>query len=135
MAKVKQRNTKPEMVLRKLLHARGWRYRLHVKALPGSPDLVFPARKAVVFVNGCFWHGHHCRLGRLPSSRPEYWVPKIEANRQRDKRKSEELLTLGWRVLTVWQCSLADKNVVVAQAEEFLCGDAAVSETSIKINL
>lgn len=133
MAKVKRSNTKPEMVVRRLLHARGWRYRLHVKGMPGTPDLVFPSRKAVLFVNGCFWHGHTCRLGRLPSSRPEFWVPKIRANRERDGRKIGQLTSEGWRVLTIWQCSLSRPEVVLQEIESFLRSTKDVAETSAMI--
>lgn len=129
MARVKRSNTKPELVVRKLLHARGWRYRLHVKALPGTPDIVFPSRKVALFVNGCFWHGHTCRLGRLPSSRPEFWVPKIQANRERDQRKIDQLSASGWRVLTIWQCSLNKPQVVVEDVETFLRTAISVAET------
>jgi DNA mismatch endonuclease (patch repair protein) len=133
MAKVKRSNTKPEMVVRRLLHARGWRYRLHVKGMPGTPDLVFPSRKAVLFVNGCFWHGHACRLGRLPSSRPEFWVPKIQANRERDGRKISQLTSEGWRVLTIWQCSLSRPEVVLQEMESFLRSTKDVAETGAMI--
>ncbi|MBY3558575.1 very short patch repair endonuclease [Rhizobium laguerreae] len=130
MAKVKRSNTKPEMVVRKLMHAHGWRYRLHVKEMPGTPDIVFPSRKAVLFVNGCFWHGHTCRLGRLPSSRPEFWGPKIQANRERDIRKIDQLVADGWRVMTVWQCSLNEPELVLPQIERFLRSTTDVTETA-----
>lgn len=106
MAGIRGKDTKPEMVLRRGLHARGFRYRLHDKRLPGSPDLTFPARRAVIFVNGCFWHGHECHLFRLPSTRQEFWHAKIEGNRVRDAAAEAALLADGWRVLTVWECSL-----------------------------
>jgi DNA mismatch endonuclease (patch repair protein) len=128
MRRVKKSNTKPEMIVRQLLHARGWRYRLHVKSLPGTPDIVFPSRKAALFVNGCFWHGHICRLGRLPSSRPEFWVPKIEANRLRDQRKTDQLLAAGWRVMTIWQCSLNKPKVALEDVETFLRTAIPVAE-------
>ena len=135
MKKVRQRDTAPETVLRKRLHARGWRYRLHVKALPGTPDIVFPARHAAIFVNGCFWHGHECKLGRPPKSRPEFWGPKLAANRERDGRKIRELVAAGWRAMTVWQCSLLDASGTVERVEEFLRGEAEVAETpAIKAN-
>lgn len=132
MRRVKRSNTKPEMIVRQLLHARGWRYRLHVKSLPGTPDIVFPSRKAALFVNGCFWHGHTCRLGRLPSSRPEFWVPKIEANRARDQRKIDQLLAAGWRVMTIWQCSLNKPQVALEDVETFLRTANPVAETVAK---
>ncbi len=129
MAKVKRSNTKPEVIVRKLLHARGWRYRLHVKGMPGTPDIVFSSRRAVLFVNGCFWHGHTCRLGRLPSTRPEFWGPKIQANRERDRRKIDQLIADGWRAMTIWQCSLKEPEVVLRQIEYFLTSTTAVAET------
>ncbi|KQS76371.1 hypothetical protein ASG58_11110 [Rhizobium sp. Leaf383] len=131
MARVKRSNTKPEMVVRRLLHARGYRFRLHVKTLPGTPDVVLARRKVAIFVNGCFWHGHSCRLGRLPSSRPEYWIPKIEGNRERDARKVQLLLDTGWRVLTVWQCTLKEQGIALEQIETFLQSETKVAETRI----
>jgi len=110
MAGIKGKNTKPEIAIRKALFAQGWRYRIHDKRLPGTPDLVFPGRKAVIFVEGCYWHGHDCHLFRLPSSRTEFWAKKIEGNRQRDIRVREELQTLGWRHLTVWECALKGRT-------------------------
>jgi DNA mismatch endonuclease (patch repair protein) len=98
------------MILRRGLHARGFRYRLHDKRLPGSPDLVFPARRAVIFIHGCFWHGHACRLFRLPATRQEFWRAKIEANAARDTRAEAALVLDGWRVLTVWECALKGRG-------------------------
>ena len=106
MRRVKRANTAPEMALRRELHQRGFRYIVGDKRLPGTPDLVFPKHRAIIFVHGCFWHGHSCRQGRTPSSNVEYWAAKIEANRARDKRKSEEVQSLGWRVFIVWECDL-----------------------------
>lgn len=106
MKRVKRSETKPELTLRKALHRRGLRYVVGDKRLPGTPDLVFPKYKAAVFVHGCFWHGHHCRQGREPSSNVNYWVPKIAANRERDARKEKSLRELGWRVFTIWECQL-----------------------------
>ena len=106
MRAVRQRNTAPEMKLRRALHAAGGRYRLHVRALPGSPDLVFPRRRLAVFVHGCFWHAHDCRAGRPPATRTDYWLPKLEENRRRDVRKIDALRALGWRVEVVWECEL-----------------------------
>jgi DNA mismatch endonuclease (patch repair protein) len=130
MARVGRRDTKPELIVRRMLHARGWRYRLHLRGLPGTPDLVFVRRRAAIFVNGCFWHLHGCRLGRIPKSRPEFWVPKLEANRRRDARKTTQLAGLGWRVMTVWQCSLTgDRQMVVEDIENFLRGSDTIAET------
>jgi DNA mismatch endonuclease (patch repair protein) len=106
MAKIRDRNTKPELVLRKALFALGLRYRLHQKDLPGTPDLVFPKYGAVVFIHGCFWHGHSCKLFVTPATNREFWTTKIGQNRDRDKRALSQLGKLGWRVLTVWECAL-----------------------------
>ena len=106
MAGIKGKDTGPELLIRRTLHARGLRFRLHDRRLPGTPDLVFPSRKAVVFVEGCYWHGHDCHLFKLPSSRPEFWSEKIESNRRRDIRVRQELQILGWRQFTVWECAL-----------------------------
>ncbi|MAW80049.1 MAG: very short patch repair endonuclease [Parvularcula sp.] len=109
MRPVKGRDTKPEVALRKKLHALGFRYRLNVKDLPGKPDLVFPKHKTVVFVHGCFWHGHRCKRGnRQPKQNADYWKEKIARNKARDKKNAKELEKLGWRVITVWECELKD---------------------------
>jgi len=112
MAGIKGKDTRPEMILRRGLHARGFRYRLHDRHLPGSPDLVFPGRRAVILVNGCFWHGHGCHLFRLPATRREFWRAKIEGNRARDEATEAALLTDGWRVLTIWECALKGRERV-----------------------
>lgn len=106
MANIKSRNTKPEIVLRRALFARGLRYRLHVKRLPGTPDLVFSKYRAVVFVHGCFWHGHGCRLFVVPATNREFWVQKIDGNRSRDEQAIRALRRMGWRVMTVWECAV-----------------------------
>lgn len=106
MKRVKQANTVPELIVRKELHHRGLRYVIGDRRLPGSPDLSFPRYRAVVFVHGCFWHGHSCRKGRLPTSNVDYWIPKIAANRKRDARKVAALKAQGWRVFTVWECEI-----------------------------
>jgi DNA mismatch endonuclease, patch repair protein len=106
MRSVKQRSTALELLVRKGLHKRGLRYVLGGRRLPGSPDLTFPSRKAVVFVHGCFWHAHSCRLGRRPSSNTRFWDQKAIANKARDARKEAELRAIGWTVFTVWQCEL-----------------------------
>lgn len=120
MQAVKGRDTGPEKTVRSLLHQKGYRFRLHRKGLPGTPDIVFPSRKAVVFVHGCYWHGHGCRIGRLPKSRLDYWGPKIDANRMRDARKLNELAAAGWRSLVVWQCDLGDAVALEQRLREFL---------------
>lgn len=106
MASVRQRNTGPEMLLRKELHRLGLRYRLHDKKLSGSPDIVLNKYQAVIFVHGCFWHRHGCKLSTSPSTRKEFWQEKFEQNIRRDKKNNKELLQLGWRILVVWQCAI-----------------------------
>lgn len=108
MQQVRTKNTGPEMIVRSLLHRLGYRFRLHRKDLPGTPDIVFPSRRIAMFIHGCFWHGHGCRIGKLPKSRLEYWQPKIEANQARDQRHEAALVRAGWRVAIIWQCELAD---------------------------
>lgn len=129
MSGIRGKNTKPEMVLRQGLHARGLRYRLHARDLPGKPDLVFPARRAVLFAHGCFWHGHDCHLFRMPSTRPEFWATKIEKNKQVDERSIRALVTAGWRVGVVWECALKGRTrlplpMVLDDCEEWLRGTA-----------
>ena len=110
MGRIRSKNTKPEVSVRKVLTRLGYRYRLHVKDLPGKPDLVFSKRKAVIFVHGCFWHQHgQCREGRMPASRRDYWVPKLSTNVSRDQEHEAALVALGWKVMTVWDCELADE--------------------------
>jgi DNA mismatch endonuclease (patch repair protein) len=106
MSRIRGRDTKPEMLIRHGLHARGFRYRLQDRKLPGRPDLVFPRYHAVVFVHGCFWHGHDCPMFKLPATRQEFWINKITSNRARDARTTAALLELGWRIATVWECSI-----------------------------
>ncbi|NWG75487.1 MAG: DNA mismatch endonuclease Vsr [Rubrivivax sp.] len=111
MRGIRQKDTSLELLVRKELHRRGLRYRLGGRGLPGRPDLVFPKHKAVVFVHGCFWHAHDCRLGKRPASNVGFWEQKALANRERDARKEAELRALGWRVFVVWQCELASGSV------------------------
>lgn len=107
MAGIRSKNTKPELLLRRALHARGLRYRLHGAKLPGKPDLVFAKHQAVIFVHGCFWHRHsNCRFATTPSTRSEFWTAKFSANIERDKRNVAALLENGWRIATVWECAL-----------------------------
>lgn len=122
MSLIRGLDSEPELLLRHLVHGMGFRYRLHVKDLPGKPDLVFPAKRAVIFMHGCFWHRHaDCKLARLPKSKLEFWRPKLEANRERDLLNQQKLQTLGWRVLVVWECELADTERVKTMVKEFLC--------------
>lgn len=106
MSMIRGRDTRPELLIRRGLHARGYRYRLHDKGLPGRPDMVFSKRRAVLFVHGCFWHGHDCPLFRMPATRTDFWATKIATNRSRDAKVRSALSGAGWRVLTVWECSL-----------------------------
>lgn len=110
MSGIRGRDTKPELLIRKGLHARGYRYRLHPRTLPGRPDLAFPSRKAAIFIHGCFWHGHDCPLFRWPSTRAEWWRAKIEGNRARDRAVRAELAGMGWRQLRVWECALKGRQ-------------------------
>lgn len=109
MAAIHATDTTPEMTVRKALHAVGFRFRLHSKALPGKPDLVLPKYRAAIFINGCFWHCHECSTFRWPATRPDFWREKLLTNRARDKRVIESLQETGWRVATVWECSLRTK--------------------------
>lgn len=110
MSGIKSFDTKPEMMLRQGLHRLGFRYRLHDKKLPGKPDLVFPKHHAVLFVNGCFWHGHSCHLFKWPKSREDFWKAKIVANTERDRRNLDKLGEDGWRVGLIWECALKGRS-------------------------
>lgn len=110
MAAIKSKDTTPELLIRKALHANGIRFRLHSRQLPGKPDIVLPKYKAVIFVHGCFWHGHECEVGHLPSSNRVFWIKKICGNKERDLKNRELLHIEGWRVLIIWECSIRGKN-------------------------
>jgi len=111
MRKITSKNTKPEITLRKRLYERGYRYRLHVKALPGKPDIVFHKYRLAIFVHGCFWHFHeHCREGRIPSTNTKFWNDKLLKNIDRDKKHNQDLLDMGWSVITIWECEI-DKSL------------------------
>lgn len=120
MSAVRQSGTQPELVLRKLVHAQGIRYRICCGHLPGRPDLSNRSKRWCIFVNGCFWHGHRCKRGRLPKVNLGFWRPKIEHNKRRDKAVRKELQGLGYRVLTVWQCELGQIDKVHARLAKFL---------------
>ena len=113
MRAIRNKNTKPELCLRKALHACGFRFRLYVENLPGTPDIVLPKYHAVIFVHGCFWHGHQCYLFKWPTTRPEFWREKIERNSAKDHKATETLLASGWRIGVVWECAMrgADNNI------------------------
>ena len=121
MAKVKSKDTKPEMAVRRLVHGMGYRYRLHSANLPGHPDLVFASRRKVIFMHGCFWHMHKgCPNTRLPKSRVLFWKTKLESNRKRDILNKRKLTLLGWDYLIIWECELKDIKVVVERIRSFL---------------
>lgn len=121
MARVRSKNMRPELVVRKLVFALGYRYRLHGRDLPGCPDVVFRPRRKVIFVHGCFWHRHeNCVLARLPKSRLDFWKPKLEGNRERDEKIKRELYRRGWKVLTVWECQLKETRRLEARIRRFL---------------
>lgn len=120
MRAVGTKNTEPEVALRCLLHALGYRFRLHRRDLPGTPDIVFPSRRKAIFVHGCFWHSHGCLKGRAPKSRKEYWEPKLVANRQRDARNERELEGIGWQPFIVWACELRDMPILATRLKNFL---------------
>lgn len=130
MQAVRTKDTAPELAVRRLLHSMGYRFRLHGKNLPGSPDIVLPRHKVAVFVHGCFWHSHGCPKGRLPSSRLDYWFPKLEKNVNRDRTKIEQLESLGWGVLVVWQCEI--RNVVALRVRLL---QALVDDTNSSIDI
>jgi len=109
MSRIRGRNTKPEILIRSLLHRQGFRFRLNVRDLPGKPDIVLPRFHAVVFVNGCFWHGHDCSLFKWPGTRPDFWRDKIERNQVNDLKVMSALRTNGWRIGIVWECSIRGK--------------------------
>ena len=112
MSRIKGKNTKPEMLVRKYLFAHGFRYRLNVKSLPGKPDIVLPKYKTVIFINGCFWHGHKgCKYFVIPKTRTEWWLNKIKDTQKRDREAEIELNVLGWRVITLWECELKQNEI------------------------
>lgn len=121
MRAVKGRDTGPEVTVRRLLHGLGYRYSLCRKDLPGKPDIVFGKRKKVIFVNGCFWHGHGCRRGaRIPKSNQEYWVKKVSRNKERDEKNLAALASLEWKSLVVWECETQNKEKVKKRVVKFL---------------
>ena len=123
MARVRSKDTKPEMTVRRLVHGLGYRYRLHRRDLSGSPDLVFPGRRKVILVHGCFWHRHpapSCKLARMPKSRLEFWEPKLTANAERDARALRALEAAGWRALTLWECEIKSNHDLERRIIRFL---------------
>ena len=121
MSQVHSQHTKPELLVRSLVHRLGYRFRLHRKDLPSAPDLVFPARRKVIFVHGCFWHGHPCPRGaRLPKANADYWREKIARNCKRDRRHQRRLRQLGWSILVLWECQLHNQQQIAARLTRFL---------------
>ena len=136
MSRIRGRDTKPELTIRRALHAIGFRFRLHRRDLPGRPDLVLPRHRAVILVHGCFWHNHGCQLCRMPATNREFWAEKLEANRARDRRVVEALAELHWRVLTVWECSIrrsGDGAVaeVITKCVSWLLSDSPAAEIPV----
>jgi len=125
MGRVRGKDTKPEMLVRRLIHSLGYRYRLHSRKLPGQPDLVFSGRRKIIFVHGCFWHRHDksCPLTRWPKSRLDFWKPKLEQNRQRDLMNQKKLSELGWRFLVIWECQINDREMLAQRLVQFLEDD------------
>ena len=120
MASVQTKHTGAEKSVRSIIHKNGLRFRLHSASLPGHPDIVFPKQKKVLFVHGCFWHGHKCKYGRLPKSKLDYWEPKIARNRERDRRQIKTIRSLGWKVMVVWQCELKKESGIKKKMMSFL---------------
>jgi|GEM_PF-842771 len=124
MSRVRSKNTKPELLVRRLLYSMGYRYRLHLRAVPGNPDIVFPSRKKAIFVHGCYWHRHRgCPKCRLPKSKLDFWKPKLEGNRKRDLKKQRELRLSGWKFLVIWECEI-DRDGLHVRLQSFLEGIA-----------
>jgi DNA mismatch endonuclease (patch repair protein) len=122
MGLIRSKGSKAEMTVRSLAHSLGYRFRLHVTTLPGKPDLVFPRLKKIIFVHGCFWHRHACPLGRVPKSRIDFWLPKLEKNRERDEANRAALTALGWDQLVLWECQLKDRDALLERLSVFLGG-------------
>jgi len=123
MGNIRSKDTSPEMIVRKQAHRLGYRFRLHSKDLPGKPDLVFPGRKKVIFVHGCFWHQHKdsdCKITRIPKSRTEYWIPKLKRNAERDIQHQKQLLAMGWNFLVIWECEVNDTEMLTGKIWGFL---------------
>lgn len=123
MSHIRSKDSAAEMAVRRLVHGMGYRYRMHVRSLPGAPDLVFSKRRRVIFVHGCFWHQHRaedCRIARVPRSRQDYWLPKLARNVERDEAAQQQLAALGWSTLIVWECEIRDVPTLSAKLREFL---------------
>ena len=131
MSRIRSKGMKPEMIVRRMTHAMGYRYRLHYKTLPGTPDLVFPGRRKAIFVHGCFWHQHSdpaCKKARVPESNRDFWVAKFERNMVRDAESQSSLVEMGWDVLVIWECEIEREGEALAgRIDEFLSGPASES--------
>ncbi|WP_082122781.1 very short patch repair endonuclease [Methanoculleus sediminis] len=133
MSKIKAKNTSPELVVRRFLYSHGFRYRVHQKDLPGKPDIVLPKYRTVIFVHGCFWHGHSCKIGsglRKPKSNTDYWIPKIEKNIARDKENQRMLESDGWKVIVIWECDVKHEDRLISALKSLL--DLKESENAQK---
>src|ERR1700730_1512854 len=129
MGRIRGKDTAPEMMVRRIVHKNGYRYRLHRKDLPGCPDLAFSRSRKVIFVHGCFWHRHpdpKCPLARLPKTRLDFWEPKLSANHRRDQCVQEKLAAAGWQIFVVWECEIGDKEQLENKLRRFLTGDRCV---------
>ena len=121
MRSIRSKDTKPEMVVRRLTHSLGYRYRLHVQSLPGCPDLVFPSRRKVIFVHGCFWHRHNCRKGKsTPKTRKLFWKEKLEQNKERDRKLRRKIHKDGWELLVIWECQTKNQDRLASRISCFL---------------
>jgi DNA mismatch endonuclease (patch repair protein) len=120
MSQIRSKDTKPELAVRSLVHRMGYRFRLHARNLPGTPDLVFSSRRKVIFVHGCFWHGHACQKGRRPQTRAAFWNEKIDNNRKRDRKSRRQLKKLGWSSLIVWECEVGCTEALAKKLAQFL---------------
>lgn len=118
MSKISGTETKPEILVRKYLFGKGFRFRKNDKCLPGRPDIVLPKYKTVIFIHGCFWHGHHCKAGKLPETNKEFWGNKINSNIERDKKNQHKLEKLGWKIIIIWQCKLKNKKMMTKKLKE-----------------
>jgi len=118
MSKISGTETKPEILIRKYLFSKGFRFRKNDKRLPGRPDIVLPKYKIVIFIHGCFWHGHHCKAAKLPETNKEFWGNKINSNIERDKKNQHKLEKLGWKIIIIWQCKLKNKIMITKKLKE-----------------
>jgi DNA mismatch endonuclease, patch repair protein len=120
MARIKNANTKPEKIVQHMIYSMGYRYRLHVRNLPGNPDIVFRSRKKAIFVHGCFWHQHGCNQYRMPRTKLSFWMPKLAKNKERDAKVKLELRKLGWQTMNVWECQIKKEAMLKPRIESFL---------------